>query len=87
MVFLDNRSHRQFDQPRLSLLPGGAAPPPETLHVWRYDGSKWADFTALDLTDDGNYASFTVTGLSGYAMVAVPEPGTMAASTTVCSAC
>jgi hypothetical protein len=48
------------------------------LEVWHYDGSKWAQYSAFDLTYDGNYASFTANGLSGYAMVAVPEPGTLA---------
>jgi hypothetical protein len=45
--------------------------------VWHYDGSVWAEYPAIDLTYDGNYASFTANGLSGYAMV-VPEPGTLA---------
>ena len=45
------------------------------LNVWHYDGSAWTEYSALDLTYDGNYASFTANGLSGYAMVAVPEPG------------
>jgi hypothetical protein len=30
------------------------------------------------LTYNGAYASFTATDLSGYAMIAVPEPGTFA---------
>ena len=30
-----------------------------------------------DLTYDGTFASFTATGLSGYAMAAVPEPCTL----------
>lgn len=47
------------------------------LRVWHYDGSEWAPYDALDLTYDGTYASFTVTGFSGYA-VAVPEPAMMA---------
>ena len=50
----------------------------EGLEVWHYDGSNWTEFAANDLTYDGTYASFTVTGFSGYAMVAVPEPGTLA---------
>ena len=32
---------------------------------------------ARDLTRDGTYASFTVTGLSGYTVV-IPEPGALA---------
>jgi T5SS/PEP-CTERM-associated repeat protein len=45
----------------------------EQLHVWHYDGSTWTRFATMDLTYDGKYASFTATGLSGYA-VTVPEP-------------
>jgi hypothetical protein len=30
------------------------------------------------LTYDGAYANFTVTGFSGYALAAVPEPSTLA---------
>jgi hypothetical protein len=44
--------------------------------VAHYDGSAWSEYPTIDLTYDGNYASFTATGLSGYAMV-VPEPGTL----------
>ncbi len=39
-----------------------------TLNVWHYDGSTWSAFTANDLAYDGTYASFTVTGFSGYAL-------------------
>ena len=56
----------------------GAEQTPENLDVWHYDGSTWTKYSALDLTYDGNYASFTANGLSGYAMVAVPEPGALA---------
>jgi hypothetical protein len=35
-------------------------------------------FIANDLTYDGNYASFTVTGFSGYAVTTVPEPAMLA---------
>ncbi len=48
------------------------------LEVWHYDGSSWTSYSPLDLTYDGTFASFTATGFSGYAMVAVPEPGTLA---------
>jgi T5SS/PEP-CTERM-associated repeat protein len=48
------------------------------LEVWHYDGSNWTPFAANDLTYDGTYASFTVTGFSGYAVTTVPEPGTLA---------
>jgi T5SS/PEP-CTERM-associated repeat protein len=52
----------------------GAGHPADGLRLWHYDGSNWATFSPFDLTYDGRYASFTVTGLSGYA-VTVPEPG------------
>ena len=50
------------------------------LELWGYDGTSWAAYTPTDLTYDGTYASFTATGLSGYAVsaVVVPEPGTLA---------
>jgi T5SS/PEP-CTERM-associated repeat protein len=47
------------------------------LHPWHYDGNEWIEFDAMDLTYDGQYASFTVRGFSGYAVTAVPEPGTL----------
>ncbi len=47
----------------------------DDLHLWRLSGGKWSSFTASDLTSIDGYASFTVTGLSGYAVAAtVPEP-------------
>jgi T5SS/PEP-CTERM-associated repeat protein len=55
----------------------GAACPADKLRTWHYDGSAWTEFVPFDLTYDGTYASFTVTGFSGYALT-VPEPGTMA---------
>ena len=45
--------------------------------MWHYDGTSWTAYASADLTYDGTYASFTVTGFSGYA-VTVPEPGTLA---------
>ncbi len=45
------------------------------LQVWHFDGFDWTEFDAIDLTCNGDYASFTVTGFSGYAVSAVPEPG------------
>ena len=45
----------------------------DALQVWQYSDTGWSLFDAFDLTYDGNYASFTVTDLRGYA-VAVPEP-------------
>ena len=50
----------------------------DSLEAWHYDDvSGWTKYNAFDLTYDGTYASFTATSLSGYAMVAVPEPGTL----------
>lgn len=49
----------------------------DDLQVWHYDGSNWTSFDAGDLTYGGSYASFTVTGFSGYAIVTVPEPSTI----------
>jgi hypothetical protein len=34
----------------------------------------WLPYAASDLTYDGTYASFTVTGFSGYAVSGIPEP-------------
>ncbi len=47
------------------------------LNVWHYDGAQWSEFAAADLTCNGDYASFTVAGFSGYAVSAVPEPGSV----------
>jgi T5SS/PEP-CTERM-associated repeat protein len=55
----------------------GAGCNSDDLEVWHYDGGEWMPYPAFDLTYDGNYASFTANGLSGYAMT-VPEPGTLA---------
>ena len=45
------------------------------LHLWRLNGGTWSSYTAGDLTSIDGYASFTVTGVSGYAVAAaVPEP-------------
>jgi len=44
------------------------------IQVWRYSGTAWSAFDAVDLTYDGSrWVSFTVTTFSGYA-VTVPEP-------------
>ena len=53
----------------------GAGYPSDELDLWHYDGNAWTKYAATDLTCDGTYASFTVTGFSGYAVTAVPEPG------------
>ncbi len=51
----------------------------DDLDLWGYNGTSWAAYTPTDLTYDGTFASFTATGLSGYAVagVAVPEPGAL----------
>ena len=49
----------------------------DDLELWGYDGTSWAAYVPTDLTYDGTYASFTATGLSGYAATTVPEPGTL----------
>ena len=62
----------------------GSGQTTENLDVWHYDGGAWTEYSALDLTYDGNYASFTANGLSGYAMVAVPEPATVVLLAVAC---
>ena len=49
------------------------------LEVWQYVGTNWTEYAANDLTYDGNYASFTVSGFNGYAVtgISVPEPSTL----------
>jgi hypothetical protein len=45
------------------------------LHAWHYANNAWTAYdTHIVYRDD--IASFTVTGFSGYAVTAVPEPGT-----------
>ena len=59
----------------------GAGYSRDNLQVWHYDAvAGWSDFDAVDLSYDGVYANFTVTGFSGYAVsgVMVPEPDTLA---------
>ena len=57
----------------------GAGRAADGLEVWHFDDTAgWTEYNAFDLTYDGTFASFTATGFSGYAMVAVPEPGTLA---------
>ena len=48
----------------------------ESLNIWHYDDAgNWTEFDASDLTYSDGWASFTVDGFSGYAMIAtVPEP-------------
>jgi T5SS/PEP-CTERM-associated repeat protein len=47
------------------------------VEIWKLTGTTWAPFTADDLTTADGYASFTTTGLSTYALTAVPEPSTL----------
>ena len=53
------------------------------LQVWRFDGNSWSSDPATDLTCNDGYASFTSTGLSTYAISAVPEPSTVAMLLTI----
>jgi T5SS/PEP-CTERM-associated repeat protein len=57
----------------------GAKHSRDDFKVWRYTGGAWTAFDAGDLSYDGHYANFTVTGFSGYALTGtmVPEPGTL----------
>ncbi len=48
------------------------------LNLWHHDGIEWTEYAASDLTYNEQYASFTVTDFSGYAVSAVPEPGSLA---------
>jgi hypothetical protein len=48
------------------------------LSLWHLDDGEWTEYMPDDLTYDGQYASFTVTGFSGYGVTAVPEPATLA---------
>jgi T5SS/PEP-CTERM-associated repeat protein len=48
------------------------------LQVWHSHDGSWSPYAVSDLTYDGRYASFTVTGFSGYAVTTVPEPSTLA---------
>jgi T5SS/PEP-CTERM-associated repeat protein len=48
------------------------------LDLWHFDGNAWTAFSANDLSYDGKFANFTVTGFSGYAVSAVPEPSVFA---------
>lgn len=51
----------------LSLWAGNATSLAD-LTVWHFDGADWTKFDATDLAYDKTYASFTVTGFSGYAV-------------------
>lgn len=50
----------------------------DQITLWHFDGSAWTTYSADDLNVFGNYANFTVTGFSGYAITAaVPEPSSL----------
>ncbi len=55
-------------------LYAGAGQDLSDLAIWHYNGSTWSAYTAGDISYDGTYASFTVTGLGGYAVVDPPTP-------------
>ena len=65
---LRHRERVQHGRSGLSLVSIGAGYSSNNLQVWHYDGTSWTSYAASDLTYDGNYASFTVTGFSGYAV-------------------
>jgi fibronectin-binding autotransporter adhesin len=45
------------------------------LTIWHFEGSTWGKYDAMDLAYDNTYASFTVNGLSSYAVTgAAPVP-------------
>ena len=54
----------------------GAGYSSNDLEAWYYDGSHWASYNASNLTYDGSYTSFTVSGFGNYA-ITTPEPGTL----------
>ena len=65
------------DPVQLSLSLSNLGFQADDLTLWHFDGATWSPFTAADLTCDGTSASFTVTGFSGYAVSAVPEPASL----------
>ncbi len=75
-IELDGDGYTSGDPAYLS-FDIGAGYSRNDLQVWHFDGTDWSEFDAMDLTYNGDYASFTVTGFSGYAVSAVPEPGTL----------
>ena len=64
------------DPAYLSFDAGGKYSP-DFLQLWSYDGTSWTNFTANDVTYDGEYVNFTVTSMGCYA-VTVPEPSVLA---------
>ena len=51
-----------------------------TINLWHFNGTSWSSFAFSDLSYDGDFTSFTVTDLGGYAVsgvAAVPEPSSL----------
>ncbi len=46
--------------------------------LWHYSSGVWSQYSGGDVNYDGKYVNVTVTGFSGYALTAVPEPGVVA---------
>src|SRR5262249_49455271 len=44
------------------------------LSVWHFNGTSWDQLLTSDLAYDNSFASFVVTGFSGYAITAAPVP-------------
>jgi hypothetical protein len=58
----------------------------EDVGVWHYDGGAWSQYAAdLETYDANGVLSFTVTGLSGWAVTAIPEPATMMLMGVACA--
>jgi T5SS/PEP-CTERM-associated repeat protein len=75
-------------QPAYLSFDIGADHSRDELQVWHYDTTTgWTEYEATDLTYNGDYASFTVTGFSGYAVTGVPEPGALSCLPPPRSAC
>jgi len=51
----------------------------DSLNIWHFDGDNWSKYLATDMSYDGTYVNFTVTGFSGYAVsgAKIPEPGSL----------
>ncbi len=71
--FLATSGYESGDPAYLSFDVGSAS----ELEAWQYNGTSWTQYDPTDLTDDGTYASFTVTSLGDYAVSAVPESSTI----------
>jgi T5SS/PEP-CTERM-associated repeat protein len=76
--FAFSSGYDEGDPAYLSFLVGGGYSR-DDFRIWRLDGNAWSAFDAVDLSYDGQYANFTVTSFSGYAVtgIMVPEPETL----------